>query len=203
MLGLVTSNETINKAFIPPEEQTRNKVATEYQALVTIIEGADGRYNFKVTGNPQQLVNHLAYPTSNRYIDLTCTLLINTLVALNQKSETQEIKQKNTKKKKKNKKKNKLKHKLKIKEDIPESKEYILTTPVTIDHSQYVHEYVLGKTNRKYKAKWIVRGHWRHQACGPNRSQRRMKYIEPYIKNKTAKVMIIKDYKIKGYENDN
>lgn len=35
---------------------------------------------------------------------------------------------------------------------------------------------------RRYSARWVVRGHWRQQAHGPGRSQRRTQWIESYIK---------------------
>lgn len=35
---------------------------------------------------------------------------------------------------------------------------------------------------RRYSTRWVVRGHWRQQAHGPGRSQRRTQWIESYIK---------------------
>lgn len=35
---------------------------------------------------------------------------------------------------------------------------------------------------RRYTLRWVVRGHWTHQPCGPGRSQRKLIYREPYIK---------------------
>ncbi|MGW0039812.1 hypothetical protein [Gordonia sp. NPDC003376] len=35
---------------------------------------------------------------------------------------------------------------------------------------------------RKYHGRWWVSGHWRQQACGPERSQRRPTWIAPHIK---------------------
>lgn len=35
---------------------------------------------------------------------------------------------------------------------------------------------------RQYNRRWWVGGHWRQQACGPNRSQRKPIYVAPYIK---------------------
>ena len=50
---------------------------------------------------------------------------------------------------------------------------------------------------RVYTRRWIVRGHWTHQAYGPGRESRRLQYIEPYIKGPegaplvaTEKVMV-------------
>lgn len=33
-----------------------------------------------------------------------------------------------------------------------------------------------------YRHRWVVRGHWRSQPCGPQRSERRAVYIAPHIK---------------------
>lgn len=35
---------------------------------------------------------------------------------------------------------------------------------------------------RHYSSRWVVRGHWRQQAHGPGRAQRRTQWIESYIK---------------------
>ncbi|NUT99185.1 MAG: hypothetical protein HOY78_44990 [Saccharothrix sp.] len=35
---------------------------------------------------------------------------------------------------------------------------------------------------RKYTARWLVRGHWRNQPYGPNRSMRRLVWINPQIR---------------------
>lgn len=35
---------------------------------------------------------------------------------------------------------------------------------------------------RTYHVRWIVKGHWRNQACGPGRTLRRRTYIAPYLK---------------------
>lgn len=35
---------------------------------------------------------------------------------------------------------------------------------------------------REYHQRWLVRGHWRQQAHGPGRTQRRATWIDPYIK---------------------
>ena len=37
------------------------------------------------------------------------------------------------------------------------------------------------KTQRNYTHQWWVRGHWRQQACGPKRAERRPVYIEPHV----------------------
>ena len=39
-----------------------------------------------------------------------------------------------------------------------------------------------GNRDSKFDHRWVVSGHWRQQACGPNRSRRRPVYIAPYVK---------------------
>lgn len=35
---------------------------------------------------------------------------------------------------------------------------------------------------REFHHRWVVRGHWRQQACGPGREQRRPTWIMPHLK---------------------
>lgn len=52
-----------------------------------------------------------------------------------------------------------------------------LRRPVRLPHD------TTGRTSdRQYSRRWWVGGHWRQQACGPNHSERRPKWIAPYIK---------------------
>jgi len=39
-----------------------------------------------------------------------------------------------------------------------------------------------GATGRHYRRRWWVEGHWRQQACGPGRSQRKPVWIAPHVK---------------------
>lgn len=41
--------------------------------------------------------------------------------------------------------------------------------------------------------RWIVNGHWRHQPCGPGRSQRRWTFIAPHIKGPDDKPLVLKE----------
>jgi hypothetical protein len=47
---------------------------------------------------------------------------------------------------------------------------------------------------REYTRRWLVRGHWRQQACGPQRSQRRPTWIAPYIKGPGEAPLIVTDH---------
>ncbi len=43
--------------------------------------------------------------------------------------------------------------------------------------------------DREYTCRWLVRGHWRNQPCGPNRTQRRPVWINPHVKGPDNKPM--------------
>lgn len=47
-----------------------------------------------------------------------------------------------------------------------------------------------GMSEREYHHQWVVRGHWRQQACGPERSQRKPIWITPHIKGPEGAPMI-------------
>ena len=57
-------------------------------------------------------------------------------------------------------------------------------------------ERVDGDGSRRYKPydhRFIVSGHWREQACGPNHSERRRRWIAPYVKGPKDKPLVLKD----------
>lgn len=37
-------------------------------------------------------------------------------------------------------------------------------------------------SGRQYQRRWWVEGHWRQQACGPGRAQRKPIWVSPYVK---------------------
>lgn len=47
-----------------------------------------------------------------------------------------------------------------------------------------------GTSDRGFNRRWWVGGHWRQQACGPNHSERRPKWIAPYIKGPQGKPLV-------------
>ena len=47
-----------------------------------------------------------------------------------------------------------------------------------------------GMSEREYHHQWIVRGHWRQQACGPEHSRRRPTWIAPHIKGPEGTPML-------------
>ena len=81
----------------------------------------------------------------------------------------------------------------------PSGKPADLVTTVDLRTMRYVatSEGETDAAGRVYTRRWIVRGHWTHQAYGPGRAERRLQYIEPYIKGPkdaplvaTEKVMV-------------
>lgn len=51
----------------------------------------------------------------------------------------------------------------------------------------------LGRKHRPYDHRFIVSGHWREQPCGHNRSERRRKWIAPYVKGPADRPLVLKD----------
>jgi hypothetical protein len=48
------------------------------------------------------------------------------------------------------------------------------------------------RKGRTYRHRWIVDGHWRNQACGPQRSLRKRVYILPYPKGEPGAPLLVK-----------
>lgn len=47
---------------------------------------------------------------------------------------------------------------------------------------------------REYRSRWIVRGHWRQQAVGPGRSQRRPTWVQPHVKGPDDAPLAVAEY---------
>lgn len=47
---------------------------------------------------------------------------------------------------------------------------------------------------RSYTRRWLVRGHWRQQACGPRRSQRKPVWIAPYVKGPEGTPLVVGEH---------
>jgi len=62
------------------------------------------------------------------------------------------------------------------------SKIYQVGHSVEVDCRPAIKEYINGIRRTGPTVRFVVRGHWRDQACGPRLSERRQKWIEPYWK---------------------
>lgn len=49
-----------------------------------------------------------------------------------------------------------------------------------------------GGSGREYECRWIVRGHYRQQPYGPNRSMRRKQWIPPHVAGPADKPLRLK-----------
>ena len=71
--------------------------------------------------------------------------------------------------------------------------QYELGAPVTIDLRQHVRDFLAGSGRKGVspKVQFLVRGHWRHQVCGPGRVDRKYIHIEPFWKGpEDARVLL-------------
>lgn len=65
----------------------------------------------------------------------------------------------------------------------PQTNQYLLRAPVVMDFRPAIHSYIQeGRSGRELSVQFLVSGHWRRQAHGPNRSERKTIWIEPFWK---------------------
>lgn len=96
---------------------------------------------------------------------------------------------------KKKRKGNKAKEKHRIKEMLLDTKEYVLSAPVSIDMTKQLRGLFSGEgDDRVYKSRWLVRGHWRMQACGKGRVERKAKWIAPFWKGPEKGLILTRDH---------
>lgn len=82
---------------------------------------------------------------------------------------------------------------------VPLTKEYFLSAKgisLKVDLKQGVQDLLEGRSRKTadYKTQWVVRGHWRNQACGPGLLERRPKWIQPYWKGSETAPRLFKTY---------
>ena len=64
----------------------------------------------------------------------------------------------------------------------PTTTDVKLGLPIDVDFSEPLREYTLGHRGSAKKVQWVVRGHWRNQACGVELKEHRRTWIKPYWK---------------------
>lgn len=64
----------------------------------------------------------------------------------------------------------------------PACRVYRVGRDITLDCRDALRDYVRGERRGPLTVQFLVRGHWRQQACGPKFSDRRATWIEPYWK---------------------
>lgn len=80
----------------------------------------------------------------------------------------------------------------------PKMDRYVVGGPIDIDCRSAVSDFLAGKRSEMRAAQWLVRGHWRNQACGPDHADRRPTWIKPYWKGPLDAPVLIKSYEIGG-----
>jgi hypothetical protein len=63
-------------------------------------------------------------------------------------------------------------------------------TVVKLRRAKYVDTDYLGERHVDWSHRWLVRGHWRNQACGPGRTQRQRIWIPSHIKGPEDKPLV-------------
>lgn len=86
---------------------------------------------------------------------------------------------------------------------LPQTAEYVVgaDVKVSIDCRETVSHYLLGERSSLPKFQWLVRGHWRWQACGPKMADRRRRFIEPYWKGPDKAPILVKLHVVEAAEN--
>lgn len=64
----------------------------------------------------------------------------------------------------------------------PTTTDYTIAADVPVDFTEPLRAYVLGHRDVARKSQWVVRGHWRNQACGEGLTERRRTWIRPFWK---------------------
>jgi hypothetical protein len=73
---------------------------------------------------------------------------------------------------------------------------YVLGSPVKVNAVPAMHAYLEGTVSKAFKVRWVVRGHWRNQACGIGYAARARKWIEPYWKGREDAPVIVRDHEL-------
>lgn len=83
----------------------------------------------------------------------------------------------------------------------PEQRVFVIGKPIKLDCREALRDYLEGRAKRdtfKVSTQFLVRGHWRWQACGPKFSLRRRQWIEPYWKGPEDGVIPVRDHDLGG-----
>jgi hypothetical protein len=70
--------------------------------------------------------------------------------------------------------------------ELPELRVLQLSSGATVASDEAQHHSV------NWTRRWMVRGHWRQQPCGPQNSLRRLKWIDPFVKGPADKPLDIR-----------
>jgi hypothetical protein len=77
----------------------------------------------------------------------------------------------------------------------PVSRAFQITTDVSVDCRPAVEAFLAGD-RKSLSVQFLVRGHWRNQACGPGLTERRATWIAPYWKGPETAPIAVKTHKV-------
>lgn len=75
---------------------------------------------------------------------------------------------------------------------------YMLSAPVKIDLREHVRTLLRNGHGVGPKVQFLVRGHWRNQACGPKQSLRKTIWIEPFWKGPEETRILLRGHRVEG-----
>ena len=77
----------------------------------------------------------------------------------------------------------------------PSSELYVLGAPVRCDVTEGLRRYLDGE-GKSPTVRFLVRGHYRNQACGPGQTQRRIIWIQPHWKGEEGARILARPYSL-------
>lgn len=75
---------------------------------------------------------------------------------------------------------------------------WVMCRPVVVDCREHVSDYVSDRARGKLSVRTLVRGHWRRQACGKARLERKLIHIEPFWKGPEDGPIAVRSHVIRG-----
>jgi len=79
---------------------------------------------------------------------------------------------------------------------VPPFDRFVVGAPIQVDCRPALNEFLLGTKSGVPMVQWLVRGHWRNQVCGPQRSERRPTWISPYWKGPEDAPVLLRSYEV-------
>jgi len=187
-------SDTVLAHSDPRETMYYWNIALKEGDLFEQIKGLLDRYDADYQNQKYKSVNK---EYNRMFLENIISFAINTLLYINSK-EPNELKLERPKQANIENKKNKAKIRAAFrKTQIPY---YTIGQNITIDHSYKSVIKMYDRTEagqRKLVGQWVVRGHWRNQAHGKRFSERKVIWIQPYVKGDEFSEVIEKGYVVK------
>lgn len=83
---------------------------------------------------------------------------------------------------------------------MPVARTFKVGKAIELDVRPALYDYLNGIRRTSPTVQFLVRGHWRNQACGPQHSMHRVKWIEPYWKGPEEAVITVRPHVVGSRE---